>query len=608
MAERLGHDGEQVLATQRRARVPRIGLTCRLCVFFSSKNSEHSINRKRPPPLWRPFKERSMPTTKLKHHVPTILSLVLGCGLLAAAAVTRAKGSWPMWGGTLERNMANPSETGIATEWNVKTKKNIKWVATLGSQSYAGPIVAGGKIFVGTNNESTRNPKVKGDKGNMVCFDQETGKFLWQAVHDKLPTGRVNDWPEQGVCSTPTVEGDRMYYVSNRCELVCLDAEGFFDGENDGPITNEKLTEKIDADFVWSFDMMEELGVFPHNLATSSPLVVGDLIYLITSNGVDEGHLNIPSPQAPSFIAVNKKTGKLVWEDGSPGERIYHGQWASPGYGVVNGKPQVYFPGGDGWLYAFELSADAENPGKGKMIWKFNCNPPWAKYILGGKGTANEIIATPVFQNGRVYIAVGQDPEHLEGEGHLWAIDATKVGDTSPFLGEWNDNDRWWAPQGIQKPADLNVPPWDGKSQIWQGVPKNPNSGALWHYGYRDFGRTIATVAVADDLVYAVELSGILHCLDRKTGTLYWKHDLLAAAWGSPFVVDGKVYIGDEDGDIAILAHNKNKKLLNKDPKAKQDREDPAMNLADAVYSTPVIVDGVMYVMTRTHLYAIQNR
>ena len=115
---------------------------------------------------------------------------------------------------------------GIPTSWDVKTKKNVKWMAELGSQSYGNPVVAGGQVYVGTNNELVRNPKERGDRGVLMCFRESDGKFLWQHTNEKLPAGRANDWPFQGVCSSPLVEGDRLYYVTNRCELVCLDTQG----------------------------------------------------------------------------------------------------------------------------------------------------------------------------------------------------------------------------------------------------------------------------------------------------------------------------------------------------------------------------------------------
>ena len=61
----------------------------------------------------------------------------------------------------------------------------------------------------------------------------------------------------------------------------------------------------------------------------------------------------------------------------------------------------------------------------GKKLWEFDTNPKdsvWPK-------TRNEVISTPVIYENVVYIANGQDPEHGEGVGHLYAIDATKRGD-----------------------------------------------------------------------------------------------------------------------------------------------------------------------------------
>src|SRR5262249_23690713 len=156
----------------------------------------------------------------------------------------------------------------VPFDWAVEegSEKNIKWSADLGSKAYGGPVVADGKVFVGTNNQNPRNPAVKGDKGILMCFRETDGKFLWQAIHDKLSAGRVQDWPEEGICSTPIVEGKRVYYVSNRCEVVCADTEGFLDGTNDG-VQDEKYKGQTDADIIWHLDMIKKFSVFPHNLA-----------------------------------------------------------------------------------------------------------------------------------------------------------------------------------------------------------------------------------------------------------------------------------------------------------------------------------------------------
>ena len=449
-----------------------------------------------------------------------------------------------MFGNTYDRNMVS-AETGLPAAWDIKTGKNVKWWADVGSQAYAGPVVLGGKVFVGTNNDGLRNPKLTRDRGVVMAFKSDTGDFLWQMTHEKLPAGRVNDWPQQGVCSTPYVEGNRLWYTSNRATLVSLDTEGFRDKENDPAVTTEKEQTEIDGDVVWEFDMMKDLDVFPHNLAVSSPLVVDGLLFATTGNGVDEGHINIPSPDAPSFIAVEAATGKLVWESQLPGGKIFHGTWSNPTYAVIKGRAQVIFPGGDGWVYSLE-------PKTGKLFWKFNANPPDAKYVLGGRGTANEIIATAVVWEDKVYVGVGQDPEHGDGVGNLWAIDATKDGDVT-------------------------------------------GTAVVWHRGGKDFHRTISTVAIHDGIVYAADLSGFLYALDARTGQHLWTHDMLAAIWGSPFVADGRVYLGDEDGDVEVLKAGRNKQVLG------------AYNMGVSVYSTPVVKDGVLYVLARNRLFALQE-
>ena len=472
----------------------------------------------------------------------SIVHIIIGI-ILFATFDARSKET-SMWGFTPSRNLVS-DEKDLPEKWDPETGLNIKWRASLGSQTYAGPILIGGKVFVGTNNQGLRNPKLTGDRGVIMAFRESDGEFLWQSTHTKLPSGRVNDWPQQGVCSAPFIEGDRLYYVSNRCEVVCIDTEGFLDGENDGAFKEEADASDIDADTIWIYDMMDELDVFPHNLATCSPVGAGDLLFVITSNGVDEGHIHIPSPFAPSFIALNKKTGELVWEDASPGENILHGQWSNPAYGVIAGIPQVIMPGGDGWVYSLE-------PETGKLIWKFDCNPKDSVWELGGRGTRNSIISTPVIYADRIYVGVGQDPEHGEGIGHLWAIDAMGKGDIT-------------------------------------------ESNAVWHFGNQDYNRTMSTVAIDDDLLYTADLSGFIYCLNAHTGEHYWTYDTFAAIWGSPFVADGKVYIGDEDGDVAVLKTGKQMELIFE------------VNMGSAVYTTPVAKDGVLYVASRNVLFAISE-
>jgi outer membrane protein assembly factor BamB len=286
--------------------------------------------------------------------------------------------------------------------------------------------------------------------------------------------------------------------------------------------------------------MMEEVGTLPHNLANSSPVSFGDLIYVSTSNGQDESHVNIPAPKAPAIIAVSKKTGKLVWEDNSVGARILHGQWASATVGKIGGVDQVVIGQGDGWIRGYDAL-------KGTKLWEFDLNPKdavWPK-------TRNEVISTAVIYQDRVYIANGQDPEHGEGVGHMYCIDATKRGDIT-------------------------------------------KTGMVWHFD--KIRRSISTPAIFDGLVYMPDFSGFLHCLDAKTGQVYWTHDLFAAVWSSPLVVDGKLYLGDEDGDVIIMQTGKVKKVL------------AEINMGSSVYSTAVPANGVLYISNRNQLFALANK
>jgi outer membrane protein assembly factor BamB len=469
--------------------------------------------------------------------VVSVVAVFAGAaGVVRMSASDPGTGDWPMWGGSPDRNMVSNMK-GLPTDWDVKTKKNVKWVAALGSQSYGNPIVAGGMVFVGTNNEGLRDPNQAGDRGVLMAFRESDGEFLWQHTHAKLESGRANDWPFQGVASSPLVEGERLYYVSNRGVLWCLDIKGFTDGENDGPLTNEKLTGAKDADAIWSFDMMEEVGTYPHNLANSSPVILGDLIYISTSNGQDESHVNIPSPKAPAIIAVSKTSGKLVWEDNSVEDRILHGQWSTPAVGRIGGVDQVISGQGDGWVRGYEALS-------GKKLWEFDTNPKASVWPR----TRNEIIATPVIYQDLVYIANGQDPEHGEGVGHFYAIDGTKRGDIT-------------------------------------------ESGRVFHFD--KIRRSISTAAIADGLIYIPDFSGFFHCLDAKTGQEYWVHDLTSAIWGSAIVADGKVYLGNEDGDIVIVQAGKEKKVL------------ATITMGSAVYGTPVPAHNTLFIMNRNQLYAL---
>jgi outer membrane protein assembly factor BamB len=497
--------------------------------------------------------------------------LSIGLALTASAAAE----DWPMWGRTPDRNMVGNAKnipTGIDTgEMDVQTEevdlsgaKNILWVAKLGSQTYGNPVVGSGKVLVGTNNESPRDAKQEGDRGNLMCFDEKSGEFQWQLIVPKLGAGKVSDWEYVGICSSPSVEGDRLWLVTNRGELACLDIDGMANG-NDGPFKDEAKfmsangepveLGKQHADIIWLFDMRKELGIFPHNVSSCSPLVVGDIVYTATSNGVDWSHTNIPAPLAPSLVAIDKKTGKLLGEEISGvSDRVLHASWSSPAYGEMGGKKMIVWGGGDGYAYGFDpepvMDEDEGFPVL-RELFRHDCNPP--HYRKNEEGEAikyatfkgpSEVIGTTVVADGRAYAVIGQDPEHGDGVGRLTCLEGTD----------------------------------SGVKELWT---------------FDDLGRSISTPSVSDGLVFIAEYDGDLHCLDAVTGKHHWKHETLSRVWSSTLVADGKVFLTTEDGEMHILAA------------AKQKKELGTVDFGGQVYSSPIVANGVLYVGTMTHLYAI---
>ena len=118
---------------------------------------------------------------------------------------------------------------GGGWETDMSTTRNVKWVARLGSQTYGNPVVSGGRIFVGTNDASVRDPRLRRTRGGAVlCLDEATGKKIWQLLVPRFRTKdkKFNyDDMNLGICASPTVDGDRVYVLSSRGEVVCLDVK-----------------------------------------------------------------------------------------------------------------------------------------------------------------------------------------------------------------------------------------------------------------------------------------------------------------------------------------------------------------------------------------------
>lgn len=461
---------------------------------------------------------------------------------LAAGAVLAA--DQPQWGARHSRNMVS-AETNLPDSFNPTNGVNIKWVANLSSQSFATPIVADGHVYIGANNAVPRDPDCLGDRGVLMCFGEQTGAFQWQLACLKLTNSVYWDWPNVGLCSPATVAGGRVYIVSNRGELLNLDPAGPPDGRRS----------MRESDARWRFDIIKQCGVRQHDSAHASPLLVGNILYVNTSNGLDDTHKGIASPDAPSLIAVDATTGKFVARDAEHiGPDIFHSTWSSPSYGEVSGKPLIFFCGGNGVVYAFEaVTAASTEVATLKKVWQFDCDPAAPKqnihsYLGNRKESPATVYGLPVFHNHRLYIAGGGDLWWGKREAWLKCLDVTGTGDVTKTATRWT---------------------------------------------YPLERHTCATPAVADGLVYVTDVGHFIHCVDAETGQLVWKHDTGAEIWASPLVADGKVYVGTRKGDMVILAAGREKHVLS------------TTKLEGAITGTATAANGTVFIATLKRLYAI---
>lgn len=518
---------------------------------------------------------------------------------------------WPMFGRDWTRNAVSPA-WNPPLDWHVgeqnrktgecldATARNIKWSSRLGYNTYGDPVVASGLIWIGTTNFDPHGDRRLPDASVLACFRETDGRLLYRYVSPRLSLGREFDWPFSSLACSPWIEDDRIWFTTNRGEVVCLNIAPLNRGQGD-PVV------------VWQLDMIKELRVHRRGADmglghTCSIAGYKDLIFVITGNGVSGYSSEVPAPNAPSLICLNKNDGTVVWEDSSPGENILFGQWGSPLVAEIKGRVQVIVPQGDGWVRSFHALT-------GEPLWQFDMNLKTSKWKAGGRGNRNNVFATPVLYNERVYVASGMHPELAEDAGRLCCIDPTKTGDVSPELAV--------SPTGAPLPhrREQAVDPEAGERAI-----PNPNSALIWDYTQLDTNsngefeweerlhRTAASVAIKNDLLIAVDFSGFVHCFHATTGKRYWQYDMFAAIHASPLIVDDKVYVADEDGDVAIFN-------LSADPrKAMKEMGDELQpinsrivngevevtNMDNSVYTSPIYANGALYIANRSRLFAIR--
>jgi outer membrane protein assembly factor BamB len=467
------------------------------------------------------------------------------------------------------------AEQGLPDAFDPQSGRNIQWSAQLGTESHSSPVVAGGRVYIGTNNGHPRDPAQHGDRGVLMCFDEKTGRFLWQLLFPKRDEDIYFDWPNSGISSPVTVEGDRVYFVNNRGVVLCIEPP---------PLAAESVTNAPASapgpKMIWQFDLTSGAGIWSHDAAHSSILIQGDYLYLNSGTGVDNTHKRIRTPDAPSLVVLDKRTGRLVArEDEHIAPNIFHSTWSAPSLAAVNGRPVVFFAAGNGMVYAFETVREGvmESWSSGvvannssarhstnspihppvflQKLWQFDFDPAAPKtnvhqYNSNRRESPSDFFGMPVFANNRIYVAGGGDIWWGKNEAWLKCIDATRTGDIT-------------------------------------------TNGLVWSYPLQK--HVMCTPAIYHGLAFIADCGRTFHCVDAETGQPCWTHEIKGEAWASPLVADGKVYLGTRGGAFYIFAASREKKVLS------------TIDLVQPISSTAAAANGALYVATMTHLYAVRQ-
>jgi len=452
--------------------------------------------------------------------------------------------------------------------------EDLVWEIELGTHQYTVPKLDRGRLYIGINDWNLEHPAVKKSGGGiLMCLDPTTGEPIWQLPIPRYMEGtqapfHFNHW-KCGVCSQPAIHGDTLFIVGPRGDVLCLDRDGQADG-NDGPFVEERRyigvpddadyeLSKTDADIIWRYDLIRELEVIPHDVCGSSPLLLGDHLYVCTSNGHDDKHRRVANPEAPSLIVLDRATGRLLATDGGLfGERLLHGNWSSPRSAQVDGRDLILFSGGDGVLYAFEpLDGQVSDAASQtlKIRWQYDCHPPdyrqrdgqpipYARWNKKSQDGPSEALASPVVHQGRVYVTIGQSPVHGPGQGQLSCVDLA-------------------------------------------------SGRKLW--ASREVERALSEVLIHEGLLYISDLSGRLHCFDAESGQRFWSHELGAAVWtSSPAVIHDRVYVSTEKNVLWIF-------------KAAREKEIVSRSRARSVPITPVFDEDMLFFPTQKRLFAVRR-
>ena len=565
---------------------------------------------------------------------------ILCAGVLLVLVVGAVRANdWPEWCGQASRNMAAKGDQSLpdsadcaaendAGEIDLLSTKNVKWVAKLGRRTTGAPVVSRGRVFIGT---------ADGRDACFLCLDEETGSLLGAFICPKPPREKLENW---AISSTPTVEGDRLYFVSPYQEAMCIDLKillGQSDSRQRESATRDKsaVEQRSLESIVWRCDMWDYLKAYYHHTASSSVLVHGNYVYVCTGNGRSWVPGRIPySPLSPSLVVFNKITGQLVARDDEQiGEQVYRGQYSSPSLGIVNGKAQIFFATGDGICHAFEPVDPAVHVVPDRWTTT-SLRGPIVHFIdVEGKDTRG-LSPSEYAQSVNLLSTLPKPALPLEFRfskrvpamtpvdtiptatvpdvpilKKIWSFDCIPPAyKKAPFYPREGKGD------GRGHPCDIFGTPVFYNNRVYIAIGGDPNHGGreckgslvcidatktgdvtekgkIW--SYEALNETVSTVAVTDGLVFVADNAHTVHCLDADSGHCYWTHTTRkgATCFSSPLVADGKVYLGK-----TILSASKRFKLF-----------DGIKNDQNTAYSSHSVANGVVFAVIGDRLWAIGN-
>src|SRR5262245_40816769 len=266
------------------------------------------------------------------------IAAVLLC-LSVSTSAQNVTSDWPQWRGP-ERNGIS-QEKGLLKEWP-KDGPKLLWQVNEIGDGYSTPAVVGSRIYL-MSNRGMENEFVQ-------ALSTQDGKPLWTTRVGAVGNPEQNP-PFPKARSTPTVDGDFLYALGSDGDLVCLETKS-------GKIR-------------WQKSLRKDFGGEPHSWAyAESPLVDGDVV-VVTPGGAQA-----------TMVALNKKTGAVIWKSAVPGGDP--AGYASPIVVQGGGRKQYVT-----FLSKGVVGVDAKT---GEFLWRY-------KEVV--KGPAQ--VFTPVARDGHVY-------------------------------------------------------------------------------------------------------------------------------------------------------------------------------------------------------------